>query len=111
MKYLLYIGRTILFRISRFHAPKMLMILKDKLILLKSIFVKLFLVLFLNNSNKTKGYSITNIGGLTATLVDIRLILHKTQSCNSKLQLLLGILNSTAYLNIVLNLFSCILIF
>jgi len=34
------------------------------------------MVLFLNNSNRTLGYSIASIGGLTATLVDVRLILR-----------------------------------
>ena len=32
--------------------------------------------LFLNNSNRTVGYSIASIGGITATLVDVRLILR-----------------------------------
>ena len=43
------------------------------------------LVLYLNNSNKTMGYSIAGIGGITATVVDIRLILRDallTQSTN-----------------------------
>ena len=34
------------------------------------------LVLYLNNSNRTLGYSIAGIGGITATLVDVRLILR-----------------------------------
>lgn len=33
-------------------------------------------VVFLNNSNRTVGYSIASIGGFTATLVDLRLILR-----------------------------------
>ncbi len=32
------------------------------------------LVLYLNNSNRTVGYSIASIGGLTGTLVDVRLV-------------------------------------
>jgi len=43
------------------------------------------LVLYLNNSNRTMGYSIAGIGGITATVVDIRLILRDallTQSTN-----------------------------
>ena len=34
------------------------------------------MVLFLNNSNRTVGYSVASIGGITATLVDIRLVLR-----------------------------------
>ncbi len=34
-----------------------------------------FVVLYLNNSNRTLGFSIISIGGITGTLVDIRLIL------------------------------------
>ena len=34
------------------------------------------LVLLLNNSNRTLGYSIASIGGLTGTLVDVRLVLR-----------------------------------
>jgi DNA repair protein RadC len=34
------------------------------------------LVLYLNNSNRTVGYSIASIGGITGTLVDIRLVLR-----------------------------------
>ena len=33
-------------------------------------------VLLLNNSNRTLGYSIASIGGLTGTLVDVRLVLR-----------------------------------
>ena len=33
-------------------------------------------VLFLNNSNRTLGYSVASIGGLTGTLVDVRLLLR-----------------------------------
>ncbi|MFD1314228.1 JAB domain-containing protein [Namhaeicola litoreus] len=33
-------------------------------------------VLYLNNSNRTIGYSINSIGGITGTLVDVRLILR-----------------------------------
>jgi len=33
-------------------------------------------VLYLNNSNRTLGWSTASIGGLTATLVDVRLILR-----------------------------------
>ncbi len=33
-------------------------------------------ILFLNNSNRTLGYSIASIGGLTGTLVDVRLVLR-----------------------------------
>jgi len=33
-------------------------------------------VLYLNNSNKTLGYSIASIGGITGTLVDVRLVLR-----------------------------------
>ena len=33
-------------------------------------------VLFLNNANRTVGYSVAGIGGFTATLVDIRLVLR-----------------------------------
>ena len=33
-------------------------------------------VLYLNNSNRTLGYSIASIGGLTGTLVDVRFILR-----------------------------------
>ena len=35
-----------------------------------------FVVLYLNNSNRTLGISVISIGGITGTLVDIRLILH-----------------------------------
>jgi len=34
------------------------------------------LVLLLNNSNRTLGYSIASIGGLTGTIVDVRLVLR-----------------------------------
>ena len=34
------------------------------------------IVLYLNNSNRTLGYSIASIGGLTGTLVDVRLVLR-----------------------------------
>ena len=34
------------------------------------------LVLLLNNSNRTLGYSIASIGGITGTLVDVRLVLR-----------------------------------
>ena len=34
------------------------------------------LVVFLNNSNRTLGYSIASIGGITGTLVDVRLVLR-----------------------------------
>ena len=34
------------------------------------------LVLYLNNSNRTLGYSIASIGGITGTLVDVRLVLR-----------------------------------
>ena len=34
------------------------------------------LVVFLNNSNRTLGYSIASIGGITGTVVDVRLILR-----------------------------------
>lgn len=34
------------------------------------------LVLLLNNSNRTLGYSIASIGGLTATTLDVRLVLR-----------------------------------
>ena len=43
------------------------------------------MVLFLNNANRTVGYSVAGIGGFTATLVDIRLVLRDallTQSTN-----------------------------
>jgi len=43
------------------------------------------MVLFLNNSNRTVGYSVASIGGITATLVDVRLVLRDallTQSTN-----------------------------
>lgn len=33
-------------------------------------------VLFLNNSHRTLGYSIASIGGITATLLDVRLVLQ-----------------------------------
>ena len=33
-------------------------------------------VLYLNNSNRTVGYSVASIGGITGTLVDVRLILR-----------------------------------
>ncbi|MEL4456706.1 JAB domain-containing protein [Lutimonas vermicola] len=33
-------------------------------------------VLFLSNSNKTLGWSIASIGGITGTLVDVRLVLR-----------------------------------
>ena len=33
-------------------------------------------VLFLNNSNRTVGYSIASIGGITGTLLDVRLLLR-----------------------------------
>jgi DNA repair protein RadC len=33
-------------------------------------------VLYLNNSNRTLGYSIASIGGITGTLVDVRLVLR-----------------------------------
>ena len=35
-----------------------------------------FLVIYLNNENVSVGYSIISIGGLTATLVDIRILLR-----------------------------------
>lgn len=34
------------------------------------------IVLLLNNSNRTIGYSIASIGGITGTLVDVRLVLR-----------------------------------
>ena len=34
------------------------------------------LVLFLNNSNRTLGFSVASIGGLTGTVVDVRLVLR-----------------------------------
>jgi DNA repair protein RadC len=34
------------------------------------------MVLYLNNSNRTLGYSVASIGGITGTVVDIRLILR-----------------------------------
>ena len=34
------------------------------------------LVVFLNNSNRTLGYSVASIGGITGTVVDVRLILR-----------------------------------
>jgi DNA repair protein RadC len=34
------------------------------------------MVLYLNNSNRTVGYSVASIGGITGTLVDIRLVLR-----------------------------------
>jgi DNA repair protein RadC len=34
------------------------------------------IVVFLNNSNRTLGYSIAGIGGITGTVVDVRLILR-----------------------------------
>lgn len=43
------------------------------------------MVLYLNNSNRTVGYSVASIGGITATLVDVRLVLRDailTQSTN-----------------------------
>jgi DNA repair protein RadC len=43
------------------------------------------MVLFLNNSNRTLGYSVVSIGGITGTVVDVRLILRDallTQSTN-----------------------------
>ena len=33
-------------------------------------------VLYLNNSNRTMGYSIASIGGITGTVVDVRLVLR-----------------------------------
>lgn len=33
-------------------------------------------ILYLNNSNRTLGYGVIGIGGFTATLVDIRIILR-----------------------------------
>ena len=33
-------------------------------------------VLYLNNSNRTLGYSIASIGGITGTIVDVRLVLR-----------------------------------
>ncbi len=33
-------------------------------------------ILFLNNANRTLGFSIASIGGLTGTLVDVRLVLR-----------------------------------
>jgi len=33
-------------------------------------------VLYLNNSNRTLGYSIASIGGITGTVVDVRLVLR-----------------------------------
>ena len=35
-----------------------------------------FVVLYLNNSNRTLGISVISIGGITGTLVDIRLVLR-----------------------------------
>ena len=35
-----------------------------------------FVVLYLNNSNRTLGISVISIGGITGTLVDIRLVLY-----------------------------------
>lgn len=43
------------------------------------------IALYLNNSNRTLGWSIASIGGITGTLVDVRLILRDallTQSTN-----------------------------
>jgi len=34
------------------------------------------LVVFLNNSNNTVGYSLASIGGITGTMVDVRLVLR-----------------------------------
>lgn len=34
------------------------------------------MVLFLNNSNRTLGYSVVSIGGITGTVVDVRLVLR-----------------------------------
>ena len=34
------------------------------------------LVLYLNNSNRTLGYSVASIGGITGTLLDVRLVLR-----------------------------------
>ena len=34
------------------------------------------LVLFLNNSNRTLGFSVASIGGITGTIVDVRLVLR-----------------------------------
>ena len=34
------------------------------------------MVLYLNNSNRTVGYAVASIGGITGTLVDVRLILR-----------------------------------
>ena len=34
------------------------------------------IVLYLNNSNRTVGYSIASIGGITGTLLDVRLLLR-----------------------------------
>ena len=34
------------------------------------------LVVFLNNANRTLGYSIASIGGITGTVVDVRLVLR-----------------------------------
>lgn len=34
------------------------------------------IVLYLNNSNRTLGYSIASIGGITRTVVDVRLVLR-----------------------------------
>jgi len=34
------------------------------------------LTLFLNNSNRTLGFSVASIGGITGTLVDVRLLLR-----------------------------------
>jgi DNA repair protein RadC len=42
-------------------------------------------VLYLNNSNRTLGWSLTSIGGITGTLVDVRLVLRHallTQATN-----------------------------
>lgn len=38
---------------------------------------EIFGVIFLNNSNKVKGFSVISEGGITSTIVDIRIILKK----------------------------------
>ena len=42
-----------------------------------------FVVLYLNNANISVGYSLISLGGITATLVDIRLLLRDALLCGS----------------------------
>ena len=40
-------------------------------------------VLYLNNSNRTLGFSIASIGGLTSTIIDVRLVLKDALLSNA----------------------------